>query len=175
MKALAMKKWFNTNYHYMAPEIEDSCCIALKGTKPFDEFSEARELGIETKPVITGAYTLLKLSRFTGTCRAEDVKTHVIKAYREITERFTAENAEWIQFDEPALVKDMTGEDIRLFKELYSGILDQKTDLKVFLQTYIWKNNYGKTLVPLERIKRKAGYVVLGTSCSLLHVPCTEV
>lgn len=56
VKALAMKKWFNTNYHYMVPEIDDSIEIKLAGTKPFDEFEEAKALGVQTKPVIIGAY-----------------------------------------------------------------------------------------------------------------------
>ena len=66
VKALAMKKWFNTNYHYMVPEFEDSTEIKLAGTKPFDEFLEAQKSGIKTKPVIIGAFTFLKLARFTG-------------------------------------------------------------------------------------------------------------
>lgn len=226
VKALAMKKWFNTNYHYMVPEIEDTCHIALKGTKPFDEYAEAKALGVETKPVITGPYTLLKLSRFTGNRRVKDVTDHVIGAYREITERFARIGAAWIQFDEPALVKDMTKEDIRLFRELYSAILTGRGGIKVLLQTYfgdvrdcyieitslpfdgigidftegkqslklledhgfpgdkilfaglvngknIWKNHYKKTLELLDQIGVYAKQVVLGTSCSLQHVPCT--
>ena len=65
VKALAMKKWFNTNYHYMVPEIEDDIEISLKGTKPFDEYCEADKNGIKTKPDIIGAFTFLKLARFT--------------------------------------------------------------------------------------------------------------
>ena len=49
VKALAMKKWFNTNYHYIVPEIDDDTEIKLNGTKPVDEFKEAKALGIDTK------------------------------------------------------------------------------------------------------------------------------
>ena len=52
VKALAMKKWFNTNYHYIVPEIEDDAYVILNGTKIFDEYDEATSLGIKTKPVI---------------------------------------------------------------------------------------------------------------------------
>lgn len=72
VKALAMKKWFNTNYHYMVPEIDDDTQIALTGTKPFELFMEALENGVKTKPVIIGAYTFLKLARFKGTKSAVD-------------------------------------------------------------------------------------------------------
>ena len=61
VKALAMKKWFNTNYHYIVPEIEDDTYVILNGTKIFDEYDEASSLGIKTKPVIIGPFTFLKL------------------------------------------------------------------------------------------------------------------
>lgn len=136
VKALAMKKWFNTNYHYMVPEAEDSCQIALKGRKPIEAYLEAKKLGIETKPVITGPYTLLKLIRFTGSKRAEDIKDQIIAAYIALMNAFEAEHAEWIQFDEPALVKDLSHEDIRFFEELYTRILSSKGNGKVLLMTY---------------------------------------
>ena len=74
VKALAMKKWFNTNYHYIVPEIEDDMKITLAGNKPFEEYKEAKALGIETKPVIIGAYTLLKLCRYTGKKSLQDCR-----------------------------------------------------------------------------------------------------
>ena len=58
VKALAMKKWFNTNYHYIVPEVEDEMMIELKGNKLFAEYHEAKELEITTKPTVIGAYTL---------------------------------------------------------------------------------------------------------------------
>ena len=67
VKALAMKKWFNTNYHYIVPEIEDETEVKLSGSRIFDEYDEAKDCGTETKPVIIGAYTLLALCRYTGT------------------------------------------------------------------------------------------------------------
>ena len=66
VKAFAMKKWFNTNYHYMISEIDDSTEIKLSGNKPFELFSEAKKNGVKTKPVIIGAYTFLKLARYIG-------------------------------------------------------------------------------------------------------------
>ena len=61
--ALPMKKWFTTNYHYLVPEVESAAEIKLNSTKPFDEFNEAKALGIDTKPVFIGPYTFLKLAR----------------------------------------------------------------------------------------------------------------
>ena len=94
VKALAMKKWFNTNYHYMVPEIDDGAEIRLAGTKPFDEFEEAKSLGIDTKPVVVGAFTLLKLLRYTGAKTAEAYADDVIRAYAGLLARFNELGAE---------------------------------------------------------------------------------
>ena len=136
VKALAMKKWFNTNYHYIVPEIDDNTEIRLAGTKPFDEFEEAKSLNITTKPVIIGAFTLLKLLRYTGSKTAEEYVDDVIAAYSELLAKFNKLGAEWVQFDEPYLVYDLTESDIALFEKLYSGILSAKDNVKILLQTY---------------------------------------
>lgn len=138
VKALAMKKWFNTNYHYMVPELDDNTEIRLAGNKPFSEFSEAKSLGILTKPVILGAFTLLKLIRYTGCRTADDCIEAVADAYRELLTRFDRLGAEWLQFDEPYLVHDLGSEDIELFVRLYENILQNKNSrqVKVLLQTY---------------------------------------
>ena len=111
VKALAMKKWFNTNYHYIVPEVEDEMVIELKGNKLFAEYHEAKELGITTKPTVIGAYTLLKLCRYTGTKKMADYVDAVSKAYRDLIVKCETEGIDWLQFDEPALVQDM-GQDV---------------------------------------------------------------
>lgn len=136
VKALAMKKWFNTNYHYIVPEFEDDTKIELVGTKPFDEYTEAKQLGIETKPVLIGPFTLLKLIRFTGKKGLLDVKADFIKVYTEILKKFINLGTQWVQFDEPYLVHDLTANDLRLFQDLYSAILNKKEKTKILLQTY---------------------------------------
>lgn len=134
--ALAMKKWFNTNYHYMVPELSASTQLTLSGTKPFDEFLEAKEQGILTKPVIIGPFTFLKLVRFQEGRKAAEFVKDISVAYGSILTKFQALGAEWVQFDEPALVTDMTKDDINLVESLYNGILQQKGSVKVLLQTY---------------------------------------
>ena len=136
VKALAMKKWFNTNYHYLVPEVEDDVQIELNGTKIFDEYQEAKDLNINTKPVIIGPYTLIKLLRFTGTLTIQDIVDDVIRVYVEIITKFNDLNAQWFEFDEPALVLDMDEADIGLFKNIYTKILKEKGAIKVLLQTY---------------------------------------
>ena len=136
VKALAMKKWFNTNYHYIVPELEDDTEISLSGTKPWDEYEEAKALGIETKPVIIGAYTILKLTRYTGKKTAGDFVDDIVKAYQDIVRKCEKDQIAWVQFDEPALVQDMSREDITLFHRIYDKILADKGSCKILLQTY---------------------------------------
>lgn len=136
VKALAMKKWFNTNYHYMVPEIDDDTQLKLTGTKPFELFSEALENGVKTKPVLIGPFTFLELARYTGVKTKADFAESIAKAYCDIIEKLSKLGAEWVQIDEPYLVTDLNGEDIALFKTLYKTILANKSGVKVLLQTY---------------------------------------
>lgn len=136
VKALAMKKWFNTNYHYIVPEVEDDTKIKLSGSKIWEEYDEAKELGIETKPMITGAYTMLKLCRYTGNRSQKDYVKDVIAAYKELLQTYGKKQVAWVQFDEPALVLDMDDSDKALFHQIYDELLAVDTDTKVLLQTY---------------------------------------
>jgi len=136
VKALSMRKWFNTNYHYMVPEIDDTTTIRLAGTKPFDEFAEAKKLGITTKPVLIGAFTLLKLAKYSGVRQAADFVAETAKAYAAALAKLGELGAEWIQIDEPILVTDLTEADVALFAKLYSAILAEKGSASILIQTY---------------------------------------
>lgn len=136
VKALAMKKWFNTNYHYIVPEAEDDTVIHLSASKLFDEYAEAKELGIATKPVVIGAYTMLKLCRFTGEKKAEDFIGDLTAAYQELLKECQKQQIAWVQFDEPALVRDMDAQDVELFHRLYDAVLQEKGNCRVLVQTY---------------------------------------
>ena len=224
VKALAMKKWFNTNYHYLVPEIDDDTVISLTGKKPVAEYVEAKELGVDTKVAVVGPFTFLKLAKFTGKKNIADVYSALTGEYIKLISALTSEGTGLIEFDEPYLVRDLDSNDIALFKEIYSSILAGKNGAKILLQTYfgdvrdiyselitldfdligldlvegrktlelvktygfpsdkilvaglvngknIWRNDYKKTLAVIEEIGN--GNVVLGTSCSLLHVPYT--
>ncbi len=136
VKALAMKKWFNTNYHYIVPEMEDDTVISLGSEKLIGEYDEARELGIKTKPMVTGPYTMLKLCRYVGTKNAWDVADDVAEAYRQLIAECADKNVEWLQFDEPSLVRDMDADDKALFHRVYDRIFADGTACKILLQTY---------------------------------------
>lgn len=136
VKALAMKKWFNTNYHYMVPEIDDDTDLTLSDNKPFELFREALESGVKTKPVLIGPFTFLELARYTGIKTKEDFADSIADTYCAIIKKLSDLGAEWIQLDEPYLVKDLTVGDISLFKTIYNKILDNKSGVKILLQTY---------------------------------------
>ena len=136
VKALAMKKWFNTNYHYLVPEIDDDTKIALTGSKPLDEFVEAKELGVDTKVALVGPFTFLKLAKFTGSKKISDVYAVLTAEYIKLVSLLASVGAKTIEFDEPYLVRDLGSEDIDLFKEIYSLILANKNGAKILLQTY---------------------------------------
>ena len=136
VKALALKKWFNTNYHYLVPEIDDDTEISLTGTKPVDEFVEAKELGVDTKVAVVGPFTFLKLAKFTGSKKITDAYPALTDEYIKLISLLASKGAEFIEFDEPYLVRDLAENDIDLFKEIYSLILSNKNGIKVLLQTY---------------------------------------
>ena len=135
VRALPMKKWFNTNYHYIVPKFEKDTQVKLSGSKIFYEFAEAKELGLDTRPVLVGPFTLLQLSDFEeGVESAQFVA--LAKAYQEVLTTLANLGAERIQLDEPSLVKDLSAEEKALFLDLYKKLLADKKGLEVLIQTY---------------------------------------
>ncbi|AEG59161.1 5-methyltetrahydropteroyltriglutamate--homocysteine S-methyltransferase [Desulforamulus ruminis] len=136
-KALPMKKWFNTNYHYMVPMISDSTKFMLNSRKPFAEYVEALGLGIKTKPVLIGPFTFLKLSKINhGTKTYRDYIEDILPVYEQILNEFNELKADYLQVDEPILVTDLTAEDIEIFQFMYKKLLSKKKNVKILLQTY---------------------------------------
>lgn len=136
VKALSMRKWFNTNYHYIVPVLEEGTEIRLNGEKPFEQFKEALSLDIKTRPVLIGPFTFLKLADYRGGVNREKFIYVLIKAYADIFHRLYDLGAEWVQLDEPSLVTDMDKDDFELFNCLYCYLLEKKGKLKIALQTY---------------------------------------
>ena len=105
---LEMTKWFDTNYHYLVPEIGPETNFSLSSSRFVDQFVEARDAGFLTRPVIVGPVTFLALAKasdeagaeFSPLSRLEDV----LPVYVELLTALRAAGAEWVQLDEPALV-----------------------------------------------------------------------
>ena len=83
-----MKKWFNTNYHYIVPKFEKDTQVKIAGHKIFDEFQEAKELGLNTRPVLVGPFTFLQLSDFEEGVKAEDFVDSLVAAYQEVLQNW---------------------------------------------------------------------------------------
>ena len=136
VKAFSMKKWFNTNYHYLVPEIDDDATLQLRSTAFLDGYRQAKSLGITTKPVLVGPFTFLKLADFTGRKGIEDVLNEVVNTYAAAFQAAKEEGVSWLQLDEPYLVYDLSEADVALFTRIYESLLPQKQGLQVLLQTY---------------------------------------
>ena len=137
IKSLEMKKWFNTNYHYVVPIINDDSIVQLKGNKLFKEYQEAKKIGITTKPVIVGPFTFLKLSRIKLEKKTfEQITDEIIKGYSELFNKLKELKIEFLQLDEPYLVKDLDSDEKKLFLKIYKTLLKEKGDVKILLQTY---------------------------------------
>ena len=136
VRALPMKKWFNTNYHYIVPKFEAGTQVKLAGHKLFDEFQEAKDLGIHTRPVLVGPFTLLRLAEYAEGVNPVQFIEPLVAAYKEVFRRLANLGAIDIQLDEPALVKDISELELTLFDKLYQGLLADKAGLSVLLQTY---------------------------------------
>ncbi len=107
---LEMTKWFDTNYHYLVPEIDENTAFSLSSSRFVDQVAEARAAGFTTRPVIVGPVTFLALAKatdeaaegFSPLSRLQDV----LPVYVELLAALKAAGAEWVQLDEPALVSE---------------------------------------------------------------------
>ena len=226
--AMEMTKWFNTNYHYIVPEISKDTTFKLNSKKVIEEYKEALELGINTKINLIGAITYLGLSKSVDNSDLFAHISSVVKVYKELLEEISKLNSEIVvQFDEPLFVKDLEPKVLSLLKPVYDELSSVSTNIKIVVTTYfehsneatkilvntpiwalgldfihgvkncdslefiknsnkvliagvidgrnIWKSNFEDKLNLLNKISNVVSKdnIIVGTSCSLLHVPFT--
>lgn len=136
--AMEMTKWFDTNYHYIVPEFIKDQTFELFGTKVFDEFAEAKALGIPAKPVLIGAVSYLLLGKEKGKENFDriDLIDKLLPVYIQILQKLAAQGATWVQIDEPYLVMDLSDKVRQIMASVYAEIRKQVPDLKIILATY---------------------------------------
>ncbi|MFZ5432820.1 MAG: 5-methyltetrahydropteroyltriglutamate--homocysteine S-methyltransferase [Calditrichota bacterium] len=135
--AMEMTKWFDTNYHYIVPEFESGLRFRLSSLKLLDEFVEAKELGIKTRPVLVGPVTFLLLGKaVTDDVKPLELLDSLLDVYIEVLKRLAAAGAEWIQIDEPCLVLDQTDDVRAAFRTAYAKLSAAVPDLKLLVTTY---------------------------------------
>lgn len=226
--AMEMTKWFNTNYHYIVPEISKDTTFKLNSKKVIEEYKEALELGINTKINLIGAITYLGLSKSIDNSDLFAHISSVVKVYKELLEEISKLNSEIVvQFDEPLFVKDLEPKVLSLLKPVYDELSNVSKNIKIVVTTYfehsneatkilvntpiwalgldfihgvknfetlefiknsnkvliagvidgrnIWKSNFEDKLNLLNKISNVVSKdnIIVGTSCSLLHVPFT--
>lgn len=135
--AQEMTKWFDTNYHYMVPEFAAGQRFQLASLKPLDEYREAKALGYDTRPVLLGPVTYLKLGKSAD--EGLDVLSllpQLVPVYIEILGRLAAEGATWVQLDEPALVLDLDDRERQAYRDVYGQIARELPHLDIMLATY---------------------------------------
>lgn len=143
-QALELGKWFDTDYHYLVPELSTDQQFRLSWTQLFDEVEEARNLGHKVKPVLIGPLTYLWLGKATGAPFDKlDLLERLLPIYGEVLERLAAQGVEWVQIDEPVLVLDLPQAWKNAFERAYN--LLQRAPLKKLIATYFGgvKDNLG--------------------------------
>jgi len=135
--AMEMTKWFDTNYHYIVPEFHKDQPFKLFSTKIIDEFYEAKQLGIITKPVLIGpiTYLLLGKEKESGFEKIDLIK-NLLPVYLEILTRLDALGVEYVQFDEPFLTLDLSEKEQKAYEYAYKEIRKAFPRIKLVLATY---------------------------------------
>jgi 5-methyltetrahydropteroyltriglutamate--homocysteine methyltransferase len=132
--AMEMTKWFDTNYHYIVPELTADMTFALSSSKVLDEFNEAKFLGVVTRPVLIGPVTFLKLAKMRDGSDAFALLPRLLPLYLKTLVMLAEAGAEWVQLDEPVLVADLD-EGARAALRAAYAVLAQ-APLKIMLATY---------------------------------------
>jgi 5-methyltetrahydropteroyltriglutamate--homocysteine methyltransferase len=149
--AMEMTKWFDTNYHYIVPELEQGMSFRLSSRKPFDSYQEAKELGIETKPVLIGPLTFL----LQGKCASAEfdrleLLDALVDVYAEVLAELGRLGAEWVQIDEPVLVEDRTAAELEALERAYKRLGEVEGAPKILINTYF--DHVGEAFPVLARL-----------------------
>ncbi|MFB4305297.1 5-methyltetrahydropteroyltriglutamate--homocysteine S-methyltransferase [Actinomadura sp. GTD37] len=226
---LEMTKWFDTNYHYIVPELGVDTRFRLAdgaAAKPLAEYREARALGVETRPVLVGPLTYLLLAKPAEEgFRPLDLLDGLVDVYAEVLERLAGSGAQWVQLDEPALVADRSEAEIDALARAYTRLGRLTSRPRLMVATYfgtigadalrvlgrsrveavgldlvagpgnvdvlasvggmprktlvagvvdgrnVWRTDPGRALAACASVLGLVDRVVVGTSCSLMHVP----
>ena len=134
-RAMEMTKWFDTNYHYIVPELGPDTPFRLAADKPFAELAEARTAGVPAKVTLLGPITFLLLGKAPDGFATLDLLDRLLPVYADVLERLAAGGADWIQLDEPALVMDRSAADLAAVERAYAMLAAAKGSARLLVQT----------------------------------------
>ncbi len=145
-----MTKWFDTNYHYIVPEIGPKTTFSLHPEKVLAELKEARDQGVPARPVIVGPLTFLLLSKAVDGAGAPIERLdEVVPLYAELLGLLADNGAEWVQLDEPVLVTDISADATALAEKVYIELGSVKKRPAIHVATYF--GDPGNALPALAR------------------------
>ena len=147
---LEMTKWFDTNYHYLVPEIGPDTAFTLHPEKVLAELKEARTQGVSARPVIVGPLTFLALSKAVDGAGAPIERLcELLPLYADLLVRLAEAGASWVQFDEPVLVTDILDNGAELAEQAYSMLSGVAGRPAILVATYF--GQLGAALPALAR------------------------
>lgn len=162
LPALEMTKWFDTNYHYLVPELEAGQAFRLRGDKPVAEFLEAMAAGFNARPVLLGPVSFLLLAKTVDGSDALALLPKLIPAYVELLGKLKAAGADWVQIDEPCLVLDLSAEAKAAYQAAYAALAEAERP-KLLLATYFGALD--------DNLATAAGLPVDGLHIDLVRAP----
>jgi len=169
---LEMTKWFDTNYHYLVPEIGPATRFALNPDKVLSELKEALGQGIPARPVVIGPITFLLLSKGVqgGGAPIERLE-ELVPIYSELLSLLAENGAQWVQLDEPALVTDISPDAPALAEAVYNALGSASNRPAIYVATYF--GDPGASLAGLARTPVEAIGVdlVAGADTAVAAVP----
>ncbi|HHY07199.1 MAG TPA: 5-methyltetrahydropteroyltriglutamate--homocysteine S-methyltransferase [Corynebacteriales bacterium] len=136
---LEMTKWFDTNYHYLVPELTADVEFSLNPTELLADLEAAQQAEVNARPVIVGPFTYLKLSKMAEgeeTKNPLDLIDRLVPVYEGVLELLAHEGVEWVQLDEPSAVTTLTAEEQKVLQEVYTKLAGVKNRPQILVATY---------------------------------------
>ena len=134
LRALEMTKWFDTNYHYLVPELHGEQVFRLRGDKPVAQFKEAQAAGHAARPVLLGPVSFLLLAKRVDGGDRLALLDRLLPCYVELLRQLRDAGAEWVQIDEPCLVLDADAATQDAYRHAYAALAPAGP--RVMLATY---------------------------------------
>ena len=157
--AMEMTKWFDTNYHYIVPEFSKNQKFKFACNKIVDHYLEAKELGIETRPVLVGPLTFLLIGKSVDGSDVLDLLPNLLSVYKEIFAALNKAGVQNLQIDEPCLATDLSSEALNAYVNAYKEINAFKGDIKLHLTTYF--DNLGSNINTAFALNTKSVHIDL--------------
>ncbi len=159
--AMEMTKWFDTNYHYIVPEFKAGQTFKLSSNKAVEQYTEAKEAGVETRPVLVGPVTFLLLGKARDGSNPLDLLPALLPVYQDVLQQLADAGATDVQIDEPALVLDLPAEARAAFETAYAALAS--ATVNITLATY-----FGALL---DNLQLAANLPVAGLHVDLVRAP----